>query len=156
MRSIQAMLALTSAMLALTVLAPQTSRAQDSGEAKDSRESRSLSVTKECGTATLASGELGYCTILESNFRPLRGAKIRYSAQGSSRRIIHSSIAVSSSRAHKAAAAPRLAIASSGACRMSWEPASSPGERIAAGVQSRCNRYHGRRLDLALEGRLIE
>jgi hypothetical protein len=44
--------------------------------------SRALTVTKECGTATLAPGELGYCTVLESNFRALRGAKIRYFGPG--------------------------------------------------------------------------
>ena len=41
-----------------------------------------LRVTKECGTATLAQGELGYCTVIESNFRPLIGAKIRYFGPG--------------------------------------------------------------------------
>jgi hypothetical protein len=45
-------------------------------------ESRTLRLTKECGTATLASGELGYCTVIASNFRPLRGAKIRYFGPG--------------------------------------------------------------------------
>jgi hypothetical protein len=46
------------------------------------KESKTLTVTKECGTATLAPGELGYCTIIASNFRPLRGAKIRYFGPG--------------------------------------------------------------------------
>jgi len=46
------------------------------------KELRTLTVTKECGTATLAQGELSYCTVLESNFRPLRGAKIRYFGPG--------------------------------------------------------------------------
>ena len=43
---------------------------------------KTLTVTKECGTATLAPGELGYCTVLDSNFRPLEGAKIRYFGPG--------------------------------------------------------------------------
>jgi hypothetical protein len=46
------------------------------------RDSKTLTVTKVCGTATLQEGELGYCTITESNFRPLRGAKIRYFGPG--------------------------------------------------------------------------
>ena len=39
-------------------------------------------MTKECGTATLVPGELRYCTVTESNFRPLRGAEIRYFGPG--------------------------------------------------------------------------
>src|SRR4051812_26809550 len=46
------------------------------------KESKALTVTKECGTATLAPSELNYCTVLASNFRPLRGAKIRYFGPG--------------------------------------------------------------------------
>ena len=45
-------------------------------------ESKTLTVTKECGTAILAPGELRYCTVTASNFRPLRGAKIRYFGPG--------------------------------------------------------------------------
>jgi hypothetical protein len=75
MRSTRNLLTLTGVILALGVLAPQS-------QARDSRESRSLKVTKECGTATLAPGELGYCTVTESNFRPLIGAKIRYFGPG--------------------------------------------------------------------------
>ena len=37
-----------------------------------------MRVTKECGTATLHPGELDYCTVTESNFRPLRGAKTNH------------------------------------------------------------------------------
>jgi hypothetical protein len=48
----------------------------------ENKESRTLTLTKECGTATLAPGELSYCTVTESNFRPLRGAKIRYFGPG--------------------------------------------------------------------------
>ena len=73
MRPIQTLLALTGAVLALAVVAPQSMEAD---------ESRTLTVTKECGTATLAPGELSYCTVLESNFRPLRDAKIRYFGPG--------------------------------------------------------------------------
>ena len=47
-----------------------------------SKESSTLTVTKECGTATLAPGELSYCTVTESNVRALRGAKIRYFGPG--------------------------------------------------------------------------
>ena len=46
------------------------------------QESKTLTLTKECGVATLAPGELGYCTVIASNFRPLRGAKIRYFGPG--------------------------------------------------------------------------
>jgi len=73
MRKIPSLLAITCAVVALAVLAAQASNAE---------ESRTLSVTKECGTAILAPGELSYCTITESNFRPLRGAKIRYFGPG--------------------------------------------------------------------------
>lgn len=45
-------------------------------------ETRTLRLTKECGTAILAPGELNYCTVTEANFRPLRGAKIRYFGPG--------------------------------------------------------------------------
>jgi hypothetical protein len=45
-------------------------------------ESKTLTVTKECGTAILAPGELRYCTVTASSFRPLRGAKIRYFGPG--------------------------------------------------------------------------
>jgi len=77
MRSIRnALLTLTGAILALAVLTPQSSRAEEP------RESKTLRVTKECGTATLAKGELTYCTVTASNFRPLVGAKIRYFGPG--------------------------------------------------------------------------
>jgi hypothetical protein len=46
------------------------------------KESKTLTLTKECGTATLHPGELDYCTVTESSFRPLRGAKIRYFGPG--------------------------------------------------------------------------
>lgn len=46
------------------------------------QQSRNLTLTKECGTAVLAPGELGYCTVTESSFRVLRGAKIRYFGPG--------------------------------------------------------------------------
>ncbi len=52
------------------------------GPGVGNRESNTLTVTKECGTATLEPGELSYCTVTESNFRPLRGAKIRYYGPG--------------------------------------------------------------------------
>jgi hypothetical protein len=45
-------------------------------------ESKTLTLTKECGTAILAPGELRYCTVTASNFRPLKGAKIRYFGPG--------------------------------------------------------------------------
>ncbi|HEY6508407.1 MAG TPA: hypothetical protein VIY56_10365 [Vicinamibacterales bacterium] len=52
------------------------------GDGAGNKGVRTLTVTKECGTATLAPGELGYCTVLESNLRALRGAKIRYFGPG--------------------------------------------------------------------------
>ena len=52
------------------------------GPGEGNKEPKTLTVTKECGTATLEQGELNYCTVLESNFRPLRGAKIRYFGPG--------------------------------------------------------------------------
>lgn len=52
------------------------------GSGAEDRESRALTVTKECGTAALAPGELDYCTVIASSFRPLRGAKIRYFGPG--------------------------------------------------------------------------
>jgi len=73
MLPIQKLLALTGAALALATIAPQSMEAE---------ESRPLSVTKECGKAVLAPGELGYCTVLESSFRHLLGAKIRYFGPG--------------------------------------------------------------------------
>jgi hypothetical protein len=77
MRSIRnLLLTLTGAILAVAVLAPQSSQAEEP------RESKTLRVTKECGTAVLAEFELAYCTVTESNFRPLIGAKIRYFGPG--------------------------------------------------------------------------
>ena len=73
MHSIRRLLAVTSAILAFAVLAPPASQAA---------ETRSLTVTKECGTAVLADGELEYCTITASNFSRLIGAKIRYFGPG--------------------------------------------------------------------------
>ena len=86
MLPIQKLFALTGAALALAVVAPQSTAAG---------ESRTLTLTKECGTAILAPGELGYCTVLESNFRPLRLETQRSvtSAQGFLQQIIPSSIA---------------------------------------------------------------
>jgi hypothetical protein len=75
MRSIRNLvLALTCAILVLAVLAPQSFRAEES------RGSRTLTVTKECGPRP--DGELPFCTILASNFRPLIGATIRYFGPG--------------------------------------------------------------------------
>ena len=50
--------------------------------AADDRGSRTLTVTKDCLTPPLDPGELNYCTVTASNFRPLRGAKIRYFGPG--------------------------------------------------------------------------
>jgi hypothetical protein len=54
------------------------------GSGVGNKDSRTLTVTKECGAATptLQPGELDYCTVIESNFRPLRDAKIRYFGPG--------------------------------------------------------------------------
>jgi len=69
------LLTLTSAILALGVLAPQSSQADEP------RESKTLRVTKDCNTQTVQD-ELPYCLVTESNFRPLIGAKIRYFGPG--------------------------------------------------------------------------
>jgi hypothetical protein len=45
-------------------------------------ENKELRVTKDCSPVTLAPGELPYCTVTASNFRPLIGAKIRYFGPG--------------------------------------------------------------------------
>jgi hypothetical protein len=64
------------------VIALQMSPGLVAGGPGVGNEESTLTVTKECGTATLAPGELGYCTVTASNFRPLRGAKIRYFGPG--------------------------------------------------------------------------
>jgi hypothetical protein len=76
MRPSRIALILTAGVLLFAVVAIQSPRAQES------KESRALTVTKECGTAKLAVGELDYCTVTESNFPGLRGAKIRYFGPG--------------------------------------------------------------------------
>jgi hypothetical protein len=53
-----------------------------SGPGEGNKDAQTLTVTKECGVAALAPGELDYCTVIASNFRPLRGAKIRYFGPG--------------------------------------------------------------------------
>ena len=91
------------------------------------KESKTLTVTKECGTAPLAPGELGYCTVIASNFRPLRGAKIRYFGPGfftPAHPFLDSRVVIESDQE---GAAPPLAIAWSEGSRRCWEPASSPG-----------------------------
>jgi hypothetical protein len=55
--------------------------AASGGPGAADKPSKTLTVTKECG-ATLLPGELPYCTVIESNFRPLRGAKVRYFGPG--------------------------------------------------------------------------
>jgi len=52
-----------------------------SGPDKGNNDSKTLTVTKECGTVAPA-GELPYCTVTASNFAPLRGATIRYFGPG--------------------------------------------------------------------------
>jgi hypothetical protein len=76
MRSIRCLATLTGAILAVVVLAPQSSQADES------KGSKKLTLTKECGTVSLQPGELDYCTVTESNFRQLKGAKIRYFGPG--------------------------------------------------------------------------
>jgi hypothetical protein len=53
-----------------------------SRSAEEDAASRTLRVTKDCSPPVLAPGELGYCTITASNFRPLRNAKVRYYGPG--------------------------------------------------------------------------
>ena len=64
------------------VIALQMSPGLAAGDDRSATKPRTLRVTKECGTATLDPGELGYCTVTESNFSPLIGAKIRYFGPG--------------------------------------------------------------------------
>jgi len=45
-------------------------------------ESKTLTLTKDCSSVPLSPGELKYCTVIASNFRALRGAKIRYCGPG--------------------------------------------------------------------------
>jgi len=68
--------------VAFAVALQMAPRLAAGGPSEGNRESKTLTVTKECGTATLLPGELNYCTVTESNFRPLRGAKIRYFGPG--------------------------------------------------------------------------
>ena len=75
MLSVRRFLTVTTTILGLAVLASPASAARAPAALK------SLTVTKDC-TATLASGELEYCTITETNFPPLNGAKIRYFGPG--------------------------------------------------------------------------
>jgi hypothetical protein len=70
------LIAFTATVLAIVVLVQPVSKAEEP------QQWRTLTVTKECGTAILAPGELGYCTVLDSNFRSLIGAKIRYFGPG--------------------------------------------------------------------------
>ena len=72
----------TLSVLACVVALQMSPGLAAGGSGTGDKESRTLTVTKECGLATLAPGELGYCTVTESNFRPLRGAKIRYFGPG--------------------------------------------------------------------------
>ena len=107
--------------------------------------------------AALAEGELSYCTVTASNFRALSRRKIPVFRAGVFHCwTIHSSIVGSSSRHTRAAAARRLAIAWSEVVPECWEPASSPGERLAQGVQGRCDRHDRRRHDLALERHRVQ
>jgi hypothetical protein len=64
------------------VVVLQISPGVASGGSDSGDNSRTLSLTKECGTAILAPGELSYCTVTASNVRALRGAKIRYFGPG--------------------------------------------------------------------------
>jgi hypothetical protein len=67
--------------IACVVALPMSPGLAASGPGVENNESKTLTVTKDCGT-TPPPGELGYCTVTESNFRPLRGAKIRYFGPG--------------------------------------------------------------------------
>jgi hypothetical protein len=73
--------AATLVLAVVSLLIPPNIVAADE-RAGDDGASKTLTVTKECGTATLQTGELDYCTVTKSNFRPLRGAKIRYFGPG--------------------------------------------------------------------------
>jgi hypothetical protein len=67
MRSIRKFVALGSAILASTFVAMTASQAD---------EFKTLTITKECSQFTGTAPS--FCTITESNFRPLRGAIARY------------------------------------------------------------------------------
>ena len=106
-------------------------------------ESRTLRVTKECGTATLAPGELGYCTVTASNFRPLRGAKIRYFGPGffaADHPFLDSRVVIESEQGGGGTAFGHCLVRGIpevlGACQFTG------GERLAQGVQSRRDRHH--------------
>jgi len=75
MHSVRSVLAVVSAILGCAVLAPSASLAD---------QSKTLTVTKQCNTAAQATvaDELSYCTIQESNFSQLIGAKVRYYGPG--------------------------------------------------------------------------
>jgi hypothetical protein len=67
MRSIKYLLAPAATIMALAVLAPSLSQAQ---------EWRPLTASKECSQFTGTAPS--FCTITDSNFRPLKGAIVRY------------------------------------------------------------------------------
>src|SRR5436190_21987253 len=68
--------------LACSVALQMSPRLVAGASGEGNKESKTLTLTKECGTATLAPGELDYCTVVASNVRALRGAKIRYFGPG--------------------------------------------------------------------------
>lgn len=70
--------------LACAIALQMSPRLSARGSGAVNKDSKILTVTKECGkaTATLQPGELDYCTVLDSNFPPLTGAKIRYFGPG--------------------------------------------------------------------------
>jgi hypothetical protein len=68
-------------LIAFACVALQTSSAAGGAEVANKKPT-ALTVTKECGTAVLAGGELDYCTITDSNLPALKGAKIRYFGPG--------------------------------------------------------------------------
>jgi hypothetical protein len=67
---------------ACVVALQMSTRLAADGPEMATKESKTLTVTKECATATLQPGELDYCTVTASNVRALRGAKIRYFGPG--------------------------------------------------------------------------
>lgn len=68
-------------LVALTLALSMSPVVAASGPGEEGAASKTLSVTKDCSPVPLA-GELGYCTITASNFRPLIGAKVRYYGPG--------------------------------------------------------------------------
>jgi hypothetical protein len=81
LRSLRSPLLLVALACVVALQMAPALAASGGGTGGADKESKTLTVTKECG-ATLQPGELPYCVVTESSFRPLIGAKIRYFGPG--------------------------------------------------------------------------